>query len=93
MHEDSNDTGETKLKTIGKLLDDKVCLEGMVTVCLRCVTKDGKHYFRTQTDGFDITKSPEEMFEEVEIENDLKAVDTKIREYYDIKSESEENNK
>ncbi len=90
MHEDTTDTGETKLKTIGKLLDDKVCLEGMVTVCLRCVSKDGKHFFRTVTDGLDITKAPEEMFEAAEIENDLKAVDTTIREYWGMSSEKNE---
>ena len=83
MHEDSDESGNMKLKTIGKLLDDKVCLEGMVTVCLRCMSADGRHFFRTVTDGSDITKSPEEMFES-EIENDLKAVDTIIREYYNF---------
>lgn len=84
MHEDTNDSGMTKLKTIGKLLDDKACLEGMVTICLRCMSIDGKHFFRTTTDGFDITKSPEDMFSADEIDNDLKAVDTKIREYYEL---------
>lgn len=84
MHEDTNDSGMTKLKTIGKLLDDKACLEGMVTICLRCMSIDGKHFFRTVTDGFDITKSPEDMFSLDEIDNDLKMVDTKIREYYEL---------
>ena len=67
----------------GELLDEKGCLEGMVTVCIRCMSVDGKHYFRTQTDGLDISKSPEDMFPAVEIDNDLKFVDTKIREYYE----------
>lgn len=84
MHEDTNDDGATKLKTIGRLLDEKVCLEGMVTICLRCVSDQGKHFFRTVTDGKDITKTPEEMFEAEEIENDLKAVDTAIRTYYEL---------
>lgn len=84
MHEESDDTGTTKLKTIGKLLDDKVCVEGMVTVCLRCVTNKNGHKFRTVTDGFDITKSPEDMFGDEEIDNDLKAVDTAIREYWGL---------
>lgn len=84
FHEDTGDTGETKIRTIGKLIDNKVCLEGMVTICLRCMSDQGKHFFRTQTDGFDITKSPEELFadDEVEIENNLKYVDEKIREFY-----------
>lgn len=84
MHEDTTDMGEAKLKTIGKLLDEKVCLPGMVTVCLRCMSNDGKHFFRTVTDGMDVTKSPEELFDDKEIDNDLKMVDDKIREYYDL---------
>lgn len=85
MHEDQNENGVVKLKTIGKLLDDKVCLEGMVTVCLRCMSDKGHHFFRTQTDGLDITKSPEGMFDELEIDNDLKQVDIKIRDYWNLK--------
>ena len=82
LHEDTNDAGDTKIRTIGKLIDNKVCLEGMVTICIRCMSDNGKHFFRTQTDGFDITKTPEDMFEEVEIENNLKAVDDAIRKFY-----------
>ena len=84
LHEDTNDAGDTKIRTIGKLIDSKVCLEGMVTVCIRCMSDNGKHFFRTQTDGFDITKTPEELFadDEVEIENNLKYVDEKIRDFY-----------
>jgi len=84
MHEDKNDAGEAKLLTIGRLLDNKVNLPGMVTICLRCLSENGKHFFRTATDGSDITKAPEEMFSETEIENDLKAVDTAIREYWNL---------
>ncbi len=82
LHEDTSDAGDTKIRTIGKLIDNKVCLEGMVTICIRCMSDNGKHFFRTQTDGFDITKSPEEMFEEVEIDNNLKLVDETIRNFY-----------
>ena len=84
LHEDTNDAGDTKIRTIGRLIDNKVCLEGMVTICIRCMSDNGKHFFRTQTDGFDITKTPEELFtdDEIEIENNLKYVDQKIREYY-----------
>ena len=84
MHEASNDYGETKLRTIGKLLDDKVCLEGMCTVVLRCVIENGQHFFLTQGTGTDISKSPEGMFEELKIENDLKMVDSKIREFWNL---------
>lgn len=85
MHEDENDNGSIKPRTIGKLLDQKVCLEGMVTVCLRAVTtRDGRHIFRTQSDGYDVAKSPEGMFESDEIPNDLAAVDKRIREFWGI---------
>lgn len=82
MHEDTNDYGDTKLRTIGKLLDQKVCIEGMATTVLRCVTQNKEHFFLTRTDGSDITKSPEGMFEDEKIPNDLKLVTDKIREYY-----------
>lgn len=91
MHEDSDEAGNVRPKTIGKLLDDKVCIEGMFTVAIRSMFKDGKYIFRTKTDGNDIVKSPLGMFEEEEIDNDLKEVDKIIREYYDLdKIESEE---
>lgn len=83
IHEDTNDYGETKIRTIGKLLSEKVCIEGMATIVLRCVVRDGKHLFITQSDGSDISKSPEGMFE-LEIENDLKACDKIIREYWGL---------
>lgn len=82
MHEETNDYGDTRLRTIGKLLNDKVCIEGMSTIVLRCVTVGKDHMFRTQTDGSDITKTPEEMFADSTVENDLKAVDDAIRAYY-----------
>jgi len=87
MHEDKQDNGDVKPKTIGKLLDDKVCVEGMFTIVLRCMSENGKHFFRTQTDGVDVTKTPIEMFEDKEIDNDLKIVDTTIREYYELNKE------
>lgn len=84
FHEETSDYGDTKLFTIGKLLDQKCNLVGMVTICLRCMSADGKHFFRTVTDGNDVTKAPEEMFDAEEIPNDLKAVDTAIRAYYEL---------
>lgn len=87
LHEDTNDMGDTKIRTIGRLIDNKVCLEGMVTICIRCMSDNGKHFFRTQTDGFDITKTPEGMFDENEIDNNLKFVDDTIRQFYGWKEE------
>ena len=87
MHEDTDDYGNVKAKTIGKLLDDKICLEGLCTVVLRCVNNLTEYKFITQSDGTAISKSPEGMFEDVEIPNDLLYVDGRIREYYGIENE------
>lgn len=84
MHEDKNDFGDVKPKTIGKLLDEKVCLEGLFTIVLRAVGNQDKHVFVTQSTGYDVAKSPIGMFNTLEIDNDLKAVDTAIREYYGL---------
>lgn len=90
MHEDINDFGDIKPKTIGKMLDEKICLEGMFTIVLRCVQENGKHLFVTQADGGAVSKSPMGMFETLEIDNDLALVDKTIREYYGLNKESEE---
>lgn len=84
MHEDTNDFGDIKPKTIGKLLDEKVCIEGMFTIVLRCVCENGVHKFITQTDAGAVSKSPIGMFESLEIDNDLKIVDETIRSYYEL---------
>ena len=84
MHEERSEFGEVKPKTIGKLLDDKVCIEGMFTIVLRCIADKGRHFFRTQTDGMDVAKTPMGMFQDFEIDNDLKLVDNVIREYWGL---------
>jgi len=84
MHEEQNDFGAVRPKTIGRMIDEKVCLEGMFTVCLRCIVSNGKHIFRTQSDGLDVAKSPIGMFDADEIPNDLAMVDKAICEYYEI---------
>ena len=86
FHEDKGDQGDSKLLTIGKLLDQKCNIEGLCTIVFHAVVKAGKHIFLTNSDGYDIAKSPEDMFP-IEIENDLKAVDSRIREFYQIEEE------
>ena len=88
MHEDTNDFGEVKPKTIGKLLDEKICLEGMFTIVLRCVIENGNHYFVTQCSEGAVSKSPMGMFDSLSIDNDLLMVDDTIRKYYDIAKEN-----
>ena len=84
MHEDTNDFGERRLRTIGKLLNEKVCIEGMCSIVLRSEVMGNKYSFVTQNEGNDISKSPKGMFSEIRIPNDLKAVDTAIREYWGL---------
>ena len=82
MHEEMNDMGYSKPKTIGKLLDDKVCVEGMFTIVFHSMKLDGKYVFATNTDGLDVTKTPIGMFNETYIDNDLNEINKVIREYY-----------
>lgn len=81
-HSETNDmTGKVKCKTIGKMVDDKVCLEGMFTIVLQSAVIDGKHVFITQHDGMSVAKSPLGMFEEKLIPNDLQFVINAIKNY------------
>ena len=84
MHTDQDDNGNEKAKTIGKLLDEKICVEGMTSVVLKTAVKDGTYSFTTQNNGKDTVKSPLGMFKTYEIDNDLKAVDTAIRAYWEL---------
>ena len=81
---DSN-TGRLKAKTIGKMLDEKLTLEGCFDIVLHARTDGAEHWFSTQSDGTDTAKSPEEMFE-AKIPNDLAFVDKTIREYYGMEA-------
>src|SRR5574344_1620708 len=83
-HSDTDANGNEKFKTIGKMLDEKVTLEGMFTIVLKTVVTDGKYQFSTRNSGQDTVKTPLGMFNDVLIDNDLSMVDKTIREYYGI---------
>lgn len=83
-HTETDNNGNIKFKTIGKMLDEKITIEGMFTIVLKTSVQDGKYSFVTQTDGTDTVKSPMGMFSELLIDNDLKVVDGIIRDYYNI---------
>ena len=83
-HSDTDANGNEKFKTIGKMLDEKVTLEGMFTIVLKTVVTDGKYQFSTRNSGQDTVKTPLGMFNDVLIDNDLAMVDKTIREYYGI---------
>jgi len=84
-HTTTDEAGKTKIKTIGKLLDEKIVLEGLVTIVLRTLKVNDQYVFATKNSGADTTKSPLGLFEEGHIENDLLAVDKAICEYYNLK--------
>lgn len=81
-HIETKEDGRQKIKTIGKMLDEKITIEGMFTVVLKTYVSDGKYYFITQNSGMDTVKSPIDMFPSVTIDNDLKYVAEKIKNYY-----------
>ena len=83
-HIQRDEEGFEKIKTMGKMLDEKITLEGLFTVVLKTSVADGQYCFITQNSGKDTVKSPIGMFDSYAIDNDLKYVDTKIRNYYEI---------
>lgn len=82
MHYELDSDGYEKPKTIGKLLDEKIVIEGLFTTVLKAACVNGEYVFLTRTAGNDCVKAPIGMFEDAQIPNDLKAVDQTIREYY-----------
>lgn len=83
-HISRDEEGREKIKTMGKMLDEKITIEGLFTTVLKTSVKDGQYFFLTQNSGLDTVKSPIGMFPSYAIDNDLKYVDTKIRNYYEI---------
>lgn len=83
-HSDQSDDGREHFKTIGKMLDNYVTVEGKFTIVLKTVVQDGKYMFSTHNSGQDTVKSPMGLFEADLIENDLAEVDKTIREYWGL---------
>lgn len=83
-HTETLDNGITTIKLIGKMLREKISIEGLFTIVLKTSVIDGKYYFLTQNSGKDTVKSPMGMFPDYAITNDLKYVDDKICNYYEI---------
>ena len=90
MHTESMDDGRVRAKTIGRMINEKITLEGLFTIVLRTKVTDGNYTFTTVNSGSDTVKTPMGMFDSPEIDNDLKAVDSAIRDYYGI-SKKEDN--
>mgnify|MGYP004466594649 CR=1 FL=1 len=88
-HEEVDENGFVGVKTVGKMLSNQCCVEGLYTIVLRATTENGKYQFQTASLGNDIVKAPMGMFDTSLIDNDLKLVDDTICEYYEIKKEEE----
>jgi RNase adaptor protein for sRNA GlmZ degradation len=86
-HIEQDAQGKEKVKTLGKLLDEKITVEGLFTIVLKTHIKDGKYYFQTHNSGYDTVKSPIDMFQVDFIPNDINLVDTTICDFYGIKKE------
>lgn len=86
-HPEVDDLGRLKAKTVGKMIDSKLTLEGLFEIVLFAENDNGSYHFRTHNDGSATTKSPIGMFKEDTIDNDLKVVDATIRDFYDMKGE------
>lgn len=84
MHTEVGDDMRTKAKTLGKLIDNHYTLEGLFPIVLLANASKERHWFTTVNDGSSTVKAPMEMFDSDEIDNDLKAVDTAIRCYWDM---------
>lgn len=82
-HYDRDNDGNRKPKTIGRMLDEKLCVEGLFPIVLECTVRDGKHVFVSNNDGTNCAKAPMEMLPDV-MDNDLRAVDTLIRDYWGL---------
>lgn len=93
-HTERDASGNEKMKTIGKMLDEKITIEGLFTIVMKTVVQDGRYMFSTQTNGQDTVKTPMGMFNQPLIDNDLRMVDMTIREYYGLpKNINQEENK
>ena len=83
-HTQNSEDGNVKIKTIGKLLDEKITIEGMFTIVMRTSVNQGSYLFSTHNSGHGTVKTPLGMFADDYIPNDLAEVDAAIKEFYEI---------
>lgn len=89
-HTDTDETGKVRAKTIGKLLNEKITVEGLLTIVLRTAVVNGQYIFTTKNNGSDTVKTPMDMFADEHIPNDLAAVDAAIVDYYGLNQPAKE---
>lgn len=81
-HPDVDERGNVKPKSIGRMLDERLCIEGLFPIVINCEVRNGQHVFSVEPDERGIAKAPMDMFESAVFDNDLKAVDAAVREYW-----------
>ena len=83
-HTQSDETGQIRMKTVGKMVDSMIVPEGYFTIVLRTDVINGNYKFATQINGQDCAKSPMGMFSDTQIDNDLAAIDEQIQDFYQL---------
>jgi hypothetical protein len=81
-HLQTDNEGRQRPKSIGKMLDDQIVLEGLFTIVLGCHVRDDKHFFTTKNSGFNCVKTPIGLFGDGALDNDLAIVEQAIVDYY-----------
>lgn len=82
-HVERTEDGHIKAKTLGKMLDSQLTVEGLFTNVIMATVNNGQYKFLVHDkDGVSTVKTPIGLFEEDTLENDLKVVDTTLRKYY-----------
>ena len=85
-HTETSESGRVKAKTIGRMLDEKITIEGMFSIVMRTSIINGQYLFSTKNNGSDTVKTPLGLFDADHIDNDLAAVDAAIVDYYQLQA-------
>ena len=85
--EDGGEIVGYKIKTAGKLIDNQIVMEGLMTICLYTYVEENKdgsasYYLLTNRFKKHPAKSPDGMFDDIKIPNNLQLVLDKVNEYY-----------
>lgn len=83
-HTETTDDGVTRMKSMGRMIHEKLAIEGLFSIVLRTAVINGSYLFQTKNNGHDTVKAPVGLFEDEMIENDLSLIDAKLFEYYEL---------
>lgn len=83
-HTEETDSGGVRMKTVGRMLQEKLTVEGLFTIVMRTHVFNGNYIFSTRNNGSDTVKTPIGLFDSDTIDNDLASIDAAIADYYGI---------